>query len=62
MAWMLTVIENCVEMFITGLWGTDGYQENLGFHLFHTINFRKRDVFILVPGGKHQRIAPHEVQ
>ena len=50
----------CVEMFISGLWGTDGYQENAKFHSFHTINFWKGDVFILVPGGKHQRIAPQK--
>ena len=46
----------------TGLWGTDGYQENAKFHSFHTINFWKGDVFILVPGGEHQGIAPHEVE
>ena len=43
----------CVEMFITGLWGTDGYRENAKFHSFHTINFWRRDVFILMPGGEH---------
>ena len=50
----------CVEMFITRLWGTDGYQENGQFQLFHTINFCQRDVSILVAGGEHQGIASHE--
>ena len=48
-------------MFITGLGGADTDIENEK-SLFHPINFCKGDIFILVAGGEHHGVAPHEVE